>query len=154
MKSGFCYTNPKRNKQLRKPLNLLFKYNFTTKWPNMAITILVFFPMAFYDFPSGTKDRIHCGWPYCHISWCFLDHQWFMGFKKCKYFLIQPYASKKTHLHGLRLTNWYLENAFYAFWSDDDLHGDKSSGISVFSSRSGLLHFFSYIASKQPLNGH
>ena len=42
MKLGFHYTNPKRNK-LIKPLNLLFKHNFTIRLPKMAKLLWYFF---------------------------------------------------------------------------------------------------------------
>ena len=46
MKSAFFYTNPKRTNSI-KPLNLLFKYNFTIKLPKTAIIIMA---MIFHDF--------------------------------------------------------------------------------------------------------
>ena len=46
MKSGFYYTNPKREKSI-KPLNPLFEYNFTIQLPNIAIIIMVIFPITF-----------------------------------------------------------------------------------------------------------
>ena len=46
MKSGFYYTNPKR-KNPNKPLNLLFKHNFTIKLQKITIIIMVIFPMIF-----------------------------------------------------------------------------------------------------------
>ena len=46
MKSRFYYTNPKREKSI-KPLNLVSKYNFTIKWPKIAIILVVTFPMLF-----------------------------------------------------------------------------------------------------------
>ena len=45
MKSGFCYTNPERENQI-KPLNLLFKYNFTIKLQKNAIIIMICFPIG------------------------------------------------------------------------------------------------------------
>ena len=38
---------------------------------------------------------------------------------------------------------------FYDFWSDGDLHGEKVFGDCSCLPKSGLLHFFSYIASNQ-----
>ena len=50
MKSGFYYTNLERKYPI-KPLNLLFKYNFTKQLQKMAIIIFVIFapPAAFPD---------------------------------------------------------------------------------------------------------
>ena len=51
MKSGFYYTNPERKNPI-KPLNQLFKYNFTIKLPQMAILIMVFFRMILLESAS------------------------------------------------------------------------------------------------------
>ena len=59
MKSGFYYTNPKRKNPI-KPLNQLFKYDFTIKLPNITIVIMVLFPMIFPWFngnPILTGDK-------------------------------------------------------------------------------------------------
>ena len=39
---------------------------------------------------------------------------------------------------------------FYDFWSDEDLHGENLSGISVVRPTQGYDTCFSYIASRQP----
>ena len=49
IKSEFDNTNPKRGKSI-KPLNLLFKYNFTIKCQKMAIIIAAMFPMISFFF--------------------------------------------------------------------------------------------------------
>ena len=55
MKSGFYYTNPKRENPI-KPLNLLFKDNFTIKLPKMAIIIMVCFLWFSYNFSYENQE--------------------------------------------------------------------------------------------------
>ena len=43
MRSGFYYTNPKRENPI-KPLHPILKYNFTIQWPEKVIIIIIFFP--------------------------------------------------------------------------------------------------------------
>ena len=57
MKSGFYYTNPKRKNPI-KPLNQLFKYNFTMKYQKVAIIVMVFFPMTFPGQIDQVKERL------------------------------------------------------------------------------------------------